>query len=192
LVHRRGGIAAGIWRTSHALRKISGRQGPAACAQQPDHEDYSFLNAVGAVWSADIDKSAAGYMASTGFLIDRCHVLTNMHAVYTDDVVVNPPVGKPVSFAVGQTEGAANRGALQGLKFLLSGVGRCARRHHHRRSPRAQSGKRLGADPAGGKCGRLHQADDHRAVDGAQLPKIGGFRSRVSSRSAERRGDRSI
>ena len=80
------------------------------------------MNAVGAVWSADIDKSAVGYSASTGFLIDRCHVLTNMHAVYTDDIVMHPPAGKPVEFAVGQTEGEGNRGALQGLRFLVNGV----------------------------------------------------------------------
>jgi V8-like Glu-specific endopeptidase len=87
-----------------------------------NQEDYSFLNAVGAVWSDDIKKSAAGYSASTGFLIDPCHVLTNMHAVYTDEIVVNAAVGQSVTFAVGQTEGEGNRGALQGLKFLLSGV----------------------------------------------------------------------
>jgi hypothetical protein len=87
-----------------------------------NHEDYSFLNAVGAVWSDDIEKSAAGFSASTGFLIDRCHVLTNMHVVYIDDIVIHPSVGKPVTFAVGQTEGEGNRGALQGLRFLLNGV----------------------------------------------------------------------
>jgi hypothetical protein len=77
---------------------------------------------VGAVWSADIERTAVGYRASTGFLIDRCHVLTNMHAVYTDDIVLHPSVGKSVAFAVGQTEGDGNRGVLQGLKFLLNGV----------------------------------------------------------------------
>jgi V8-like Glu-specific endopeptidase len=87
-----------------------------------NREDYSFLNAVGAVWSADIKKSAAGYSASTGFLIDRCHVLTNMHVVYTDDIVISPSLGISVAFAVGQTEGEGNRGALQGLRFLLNGV----------------------------------------------------------------------
>jgi V8-like Glu-specific endopeptidase len=87
-----------------------------------NHEDDAFLNAVGAVWSADLKMSAVGYSASTGFLIDRCHVLTNMHVAYPDDIVVNPPLGKSVAFAVGQTEGEANKGALQGLKFLLSGV----------------------------------------------------------------------
>ncbi len=86
-----------------------------------NHEDYSFLNAVGAVWPADIAKSAAGYMASTGFLIDRCHVLTSLHTVYIDDVVVDPAPGKEVFFGVGQTEGNGNTGALQGLQFLLSG-----------------------------------------------------------------------
>jgi hypothetical protein len=45
-----------------------------------------------------------------------------MHAVYTDEVVMDPPVGNYVSFAVGQTEGNTNRGALQGLRFLLSGA----------------------------------------------------------------------
>jgi V8-like Glu-specific endopeptidase len=86
-----------------------------------DHGDYAFLNAVGAVWSADITMAAVGYSASTGFLIDRCHVLTNMHVVYTDDIVINPSIGQSVEFGVGQTEGEANRGALQGLRFLLSG-----------------------------------------------------------------------
>jgi hypothetical protein len=87
-----------------------------------NHEDDSFLNAVGAVWPADIDKAAVGYSASTGFLIDRCHVLTNMHAVYTDDPVVHPAAGKAVGFAVGQTEGEGNRGALQGLRYLFAGT----------------------------------------------------------------------
>jgi len=87
-----------------------------------NHEDYTFLNAVGAVWPADIERSAVGYSASTGFLIDRCHVLTSMHAVYTDDIVINPSFEKSVEFGVGQTEGEGNRGALQGLRFLLSGV----------------------------------------------------------------------
>ena len=122
-----GSLAAGesprIWRTAHALkndhRVIRDRL---HAAINRDREDYSFLNAVGAVWPAEVDKTAAGYMASTGFLIDRCHILTNMHTVYTDDLVVDPSVGKPVSFAVGQTEGYGNRGAWQGLKFLLSGV----------------------------------------------------------------------
>jgi hypothetical protein len=85
-----------------------------------DAKDYSFLNAVGAVWSSDIGKSGAGHSASSGFLIDRCHVLTNLHAVYTDEMVVNPPLGRPVVFAVGQTE-VGSSGALQGLKFLLDG-----------------------------------------------------------------------
>jgi V8-like Glu-specific endopeptidase len=80
------------------------------------------LNAVGAVWPDEFGKSAAGYMSSTGFLIDRCHVLTNMHAVYTDDLVMDPAIGKPVAFAVGQTEGYGNKGALQGMKFLLAGA----------------------------------------------------------------------
>jgi hypothetical protein len=122
-----GPTAAGesprVWRTSHALKEdhrvVKDRL---HARNNRDHEDYSFLNAVGAVWPDDIDKSAAGYMASTGFLIDRCHVLTSMHTVYTDDLVLDPSVGNSVSFAVGQTEGNENTGALQGLKFLLHGV----------------------------------------------------------------------
>jgi V8-like Glu-specific endopeptidase len=111
----------GIWRTDHATkdtRVVKDRLHP---RNNRDHEDAAFLNAVGAVWSADIDRSAVGYSASTGFLIDRCHVLTNMHVVYADDIVVDPPVGIPVQFGVGQTEGEANRGAVQGLKFLFEG-----------------------------------------------------------------------
>lgn len=122
-----GSIAAAesprIWRTSRALktddRVVIDRL---HARNNRDHEDYSFLNAVGAVWPGDIQTSAAGYMASSGFLIDRCHVLTNMHAVYTDDLVIDPSAGSYVSFAVGQTEGDGNRGALEGLKFLLGGV----------------------------------------------------------------------
>jgi hypothetical protein len=122
-----GPTAAGdsprIWRTSHVLKQdhrvVKDRL---HARNNRGHEDYSFLNAVGAVWPDDIAKSAAGYMASTGFLIDRCHVLTSMHTVYTDDLVMDPAVGNSVSFAVGQTEGNQNTGALQGLKFLLHGV----------------------------------------------------------------------
>jgi V8-like Glu-specific endopeptidase len=117
------GSVPGIWRDAHAQLKdsrvVKDRLHP---GNNRGHEDDAFLNAVGAVWPADIRMSAAGYGASTGFLIDRCHVLTNMHVVYTDDIVVNPPVGKSVQFGVGQTEGDANRGALQGLRFLLNGV----------------------------------------------------------------------
>jgi V8-like Glu-specific endopeptidase len=122
-----GPIAAGessrIWRTAHALKHDNRVVKDRLHARNNwDHEDYSFLNAVGAVWPDDINKSAAGYMASTGFLIDRCHVLTSMHTVYTDDLVMDPSVGNAVSFAVGQTEGNENAGALQGLKFLFHGV----------------------------------------------------------------------
>ena len=122
-----GPIAApavpGIWRAPHTLQKDNRVvRDRLHVRNNRNREDYSFLNAVGAVWPADIDKSAAGYSASTGFLIDRCHVLTNMHAVYTDDVVIDPSIGESVAFAVGQTEGDGNRGALQGLKFLLSGA----------------------------------------------------------------------
>jgi hypothetical protein len=45
-----------------------------------------------------------------------------MHVVYTDATVVDPPVGQPVAFAVGQTESGKDRGALQGLRFLLAGT----------------------------------------------------------------------
>jgi hypothetical protein len=112
----------GIWRTTHPVGKDTRVVKDRLHARNNrDHEDCSFLNAVGAVWPAEIPKSAAGYSASTGFLIDRCHVLTSMHAVYTEDVVLNPSAGQPVVFAVGQTEGG-NRGALQGFKFLTNGV----------------------------------------------------------------------
>jgi V8-like Glu-specific endopeptidase len=93
-----------------------------------DHEDEAFLNAVGGVWPYLVVRSASGYDAATGhdaatgFLIDRCHVLTNMHVVYPEATVVNPALGKPVAFAVGQTEGDKDRGALQGLRFLLQGT----------------------------------------------------------------------
>ncbi len=113
---------SGMSRTPHTLKKDNRAVGDRLHAwNNPDHADNSFLNAVGAVWPEDVDKSAAGFSASTGFLIDGCHVLTSMHAVYTDDIVIDPSLGKPVVFAVGQTEGDATKGALQGLKFLLTG-----------------------------------------------------------------------
>ncbi len=87
----------------------------------PNHEDDSFLNGVGAVWPEDFGRSAVPYDASSGFLLDRCHALTNLHAVYTEDLVVHPAPGKSVSFGVGQTE-ETRRGAARGLKFLLPGV----------------------------------------------------------------------
>jgi V8-like Glu-specific endopeptidase len=117
------GESTRIWRTPPALkndhRVVKDRLN---ARNNRDHEDDSFLNAVGAVWPDDIGKSAAGYLASTGFLVDRCHVLTNMHTVYTDDLVLEPSIGKAVTFAVGQTAGYGNRGALQGLRFLLAGT----------------------------------------------------------------------
>jgi V8-like Glu-specific endopeptidase len=123
-----GGIP-GIWRTERTLEKDSRvAKDRLHSKNNPHHEDYSFLNAVGAVWPYGIAKSTAGYdaatgdTAGTGFLIDRCHVLTNMHVVYTDEVVMDPPVGRPVAFAVGQTDGDKDRGALQGLRFLLQGA----------------------------------------------------------------------
>jgi len=88
----------------------------------PDHQDYSFLNGVGAVWPEDFGKSAVPYDASSGFLLDRCHVLTTLHAVYTDDVVVQAMPGKAVSFGVGQTASDSDRGAARGLRFLLHGI----------------------------------------------------------------------
>jgi V8-like Glu-specific endopeptidase len=123
LGHSAAGESTRIWRPSHTLknddRSVKDRLD---ARNNRNHEDYSFLNAVGAVWPEDIDESAAGYMASTGFLIDRCHVLTNMHTVYIEDPVLNPSIGKSVSFAVGQTTGYGNAGSLQGLKFLLTGA----------------------------------------------------------------------
>jgi V8-like Glu-specific endopeptidase len=128
LSHVAAGGMPGIWRSDRVLEKDTRvAKDRLHSGNNPNHEDDSFLNAVGAVWSYGIDKSPAGYdaatghTAATGFLIDQCHVLTNMHVVYTDDTVVDPPVGKPVAFAVGQTEGEKDRGALQGLKFLLQG-----------------------------------------------------------------------
>jgi V8-like Glu-specific endopeptidase len=119
----------GVWRTNRVLEKDTRvPKDRLHSGNNPNHEDDSFLNAVGAVWSYGINKSGAGYDAATGhdaatgFLIDQCHVLTNMHVVYTADLVVDPPVGKPVAFAVGQTDGDKDRGALQGLKFLIQGT----------------------------------------------------------------------
>jgi V8-like Glu-specific endopeptidase len=119
----------GVARTDRTLEKdrrvVADRLQP---TKNPSQRDDSFLDAVGAVWAYGIDKSGAGYAASTGdraatgFLIDRCHVLTNMHVVYDDPVVVDPPLPHPVAFAVGQTESDRDRGALQGLKFLLQGT----------------------------------------------------------------------
>jgi V8-like Glu-specific endopeptidase len=119
----------GIWRADRVLGKDTRvAKDRLHSSNNPNHEDDSFLNAVGAVWPYGISKSAVGYDAATGhdaatgFLIDQCHVLTNMHVVYTDYTVVDPPIGKPVAFAVGQTESDKDKGALQGLKFLLQGT----------------------------------------------------------------------
>jgi V8-like Glu-specific endopeptidase len=126
---RADGGSPGIWRTDRTLAKDTRvAKDRLHSRNNPNHGDDSFLNAVGAVWSYGIDKSPAGYDATTGhdaatgFLIDQCHVLTNMHVVYTGDVVTDPPVGSPVAFAVGQTETEKDKGALQGLRFLLQGV----------------------------------------------------------------------
>jgi len=123
------GRVPGIWRTYRPLendsRVVKDRL---HSSKNLNSEDDSFLNAVVAVWSYGINQSAvrrypsAGYSASTGFLIDPCHVLTNLHVVYPDPVVVDPPVGRRVAFAVGQTAGDNDQGALQGLKFLIGGV----------------------------------------------------------------------
>jgi len=125
--------------TQHTLQKdrrvIADRLDP---RQNPGQRDYSFLNAVGAVWPYPVyktgtgtlpsQKTGAGFAASTGddaasgFLIDRCHVLTNMHVVYDEDLVAHPPLERPVAFAVGQTGSDRDHGALQGLKFLRQGI----------------------------------------------------------------------
>jgi V8-like Glu-specific endopeptidase len=115
------GGTPGIWRTERILQKDD------RVIKDRLH-DAVFLDAVGAVWPYPLTRSATGYDAATGhdaatgFLIDRCHVLTNMHVVYPEATVADPPVGQPVAFAVGQTEGGKDRGALQGLKFLLGGT----------------------------------------------------------------------
>jgi V8-like Glu-specific endopeptidase len=119
----------GIVRTERTLQKdrrvVVDRLDP---KRNPNQRDDTFLNAVGVVWPYGVDKTGAGYSASTGvhaatgFLIDRCHVLTNMHVVYDDAVVVEPPLPHPVAFAVGQTASDRDRGALLGLQFLLPGV----------------------------------------------------------------------
>jgi V8-like Glu-specific endopeptidase len=117
------GAVAGIWRATHTLTKDKRVVIDRLHARNNrNQEDYSFLNAVGAVWIADIRNSAVGYRASSGFLIDRCHVLTALHVVYGDDVNGKPSTGNSVAFAVGQTEGEGNRGALQGLRFMLNGT----------------------------------------------------------------------
>jgi len=115
--------------TRHTLQKdrrvIADRLDP---RQNPGQREYSFLNAVGAVWPHPVQKTGAGFAASTGddaasgFLIDRCHVLTAMHVVYADDLVVHPALERAVAFAVGQTGSGRDHGALQGLKFLREGI----------------------------------------------------------------------
>jgi V8-like Glu-specific endopeptidase len=125
------GSVPGIARTERTLQKDRRVVADRLDAKRsPSQRDDSFLNAVGAVWSYGVQKSGAGYAASTGdraatgFLIDRCHVLTNLHVVYADadTVVVDPPSAHLVAFAVGQTESERDKGALQGLKFLLPGT----------------------------------------------------------------------
>jgi V8-like Glu-specific endopeptidase len=123
------GGTPGVWRTYRPLendsRVVKDRLQP---SKNLNDEDDSFLNAVGAVWSYGINRStmrenpSAGNNASSGFLIDRCHVLTNLHVVYPETSVVDPPLGRHVTFAVGQTPGDQDKGALQGLKTLIGGV----------------------------------------------------------------------
>jgi V8-like Glu-specific endopeptidase len=121
--------------TQHTLQKdrrvIADRLNP---RQNPGQRDYSFLNAVGAVWpypvykTGTVQKTGAGFAASTGddaatgFMIDHCHVLTAMHVVYADDLVVHPALERAVAFAVGQTASGRDHGALQGLRFLQEGI----------------------------------------------------------------------
>jgi V8-like Glu-specific endopeptidase len=122
------GSAPGIARAERTLQKDRRVVADRLDAKRsPSQRDDSFLNAVGAVWSYGLQNSGAGYAASTGdraatgFLIDRCHVLANLHVVYAD-AVVDPPSAQLVAFAVGQTESERDKGALQGLKFLLQGT----------------------------------------------------------------------
>jgi V8-like Glu-specific endopeptidase len=96
-------------------------------ARNPGRGDESFLNAVGAVWPNAVGKSGAGYpawtgeRAATGFLVDHCHVLTNLHVVAGDSEELSPPLGRAAAFAVGQTSSERDRGALQGLRLLVAG-----------------------------------------------------------------------
>jgi hypothetical protein len=61
-----GGIP-GIWRAERTLEKDSRvAKDRLHSKNNPHHEDYSFLNAVGAVWPYGIAKSTAGYDAATG------------------------------------------------------------------------------------------------------------------------------
>ena len=95
----------------------------------PGNTDYSFLNGVGVVAPTD----ANGIMVhieqmGTGFLVDPCHVLTNLHVVQPGDFS-NPPTGQRVFFNVGQTENnekgvldGVERGGIFGAKFMLQGT----------------------------------------------------------------------
>jgi hypothetical protein len=82
----------------------------------------AYLNAVGAVWTEDSKPAAAGDRAATGMLVDECHVLTSMHVVFPEPYVVTAAARRRVSFAVGQTAGESDKGAMQGARFLLSGT----------------------------------------------------------------------
>jgi hypothetical protein len=85
-------------------------------------QDYAFLDGVGAVWPETLGRTAIPYDASSGFLVDRCHVLTTLHGVYPDDPGAQPALGKAVSFGVGQTATETSRGAARGLRFLIEGI----------------------------------------------------------------------
>jgi len=70
------------------------------------------------VFSTDRRQEGAGYSASTGdraatgFLVDRCHVLTNLHVAYGDTDVVNAPLGQPVArhVVIGVAQSLAGNG----------------------------------------------------------------------------------
>jgi len=88
----------------------------------PHGDDLGFLNGVGVIWPGGVRSANGGADGGTGFLIDSCHVLTNMHVIHRDADVAHPAIGATVEFAVGQTEGETNRGAERGLKFLIPGT----------------------------------------------------------------------
>jgi hypothetical protein len=87
----------------------------------PHREDDSFLSGVGAVWPADLRAAAAGWRASTGFLIDPCHVLTSQHGLGTAGVGANSAAGGRVAFGVGQTPRDIDAGALLGFAVVIDG-----------------------------------------------------------------------
>ena len=90
-------------------------------AGSASRRDLSALNAVGVVWTDGLGSAAVGRFASTAFLIDRCHVLTSLHVVHRGQAAIEDANGRAVSFGVGQTAASADRGAVQGLKFVYHG-----------------------------------------------------------------------